>query len=374
MKKSSRMVGPVRVRPHVKNGTETGKWFVDVPASLTSNGRRRRKLFENQKTAMAAAKALRQRINPVTGVVAVKPDRSGLRIEDAIVQWAEVEQQRVLTLKKRATTLKTDLYKLKPVVAYFRERALASITERDLIGYQAQRLKNGKAPITVNAELNILNLVFSWAVRNKHLTTAPKCERVPEPPVKSIIPTPEEAVRILSALPLRYRPIVRFLAETGCRKGEAQNLTWDCVDEVNGVVYIESRKGWTPKTQSSERSIPLNPALLDEVRELPKLGAYVFPGSTPDKPMGDFRKPWKRAVAEAQIMRRGRQVHIPVKSLRKAHATWQAERGVAESVLQGLMGHAKGSRMTRKFYVQVTDEAKRAAVIQLPTEMNQTEK
>lgn len=374
METSSRMVGPVRVRPQNKNGTETGKWFVDVPASLTSNGRRKRKLFDNQKTAMAAAKALRQRIDPVTGVVTVKPDRSDLKIEGAIVQWAQAEQQRVLTLKKRATTLKTDLYKLKPVVAYFTERALASITERDLIGYQAYRLKNGKAPITVNAELNVLNLVFGWAVRNKHLIAAPKCERVPEPPVKSIVPTSEEVVRVLTALPPKYRPIVRFLAETGCRKGEAQNLTWDCVDEVNGVVYIETRNGWTPKTQSSERSIPLNEALLDELRGLPKLGAYVFPGATPDKPMGDFRKPWTRAVAEAKIIRRGKQVHIPIKSLRKAHATWQAERGIAESVLQGLMGHAKGSRMTRKFYVQVTDEAKRAAVIQLPTGMNQAQK
>lgn len=84
MKTSSRMVGPVRVRPQIKNGTETGKWFVDVPASLTSNGRRKRKLFDNQKTAMAAVKALRHRIDPVTGVVAVKPDRSSLKIEEAV--------------------------------------------------------------------------------------------------------------------------------------------------------------------------------------------------------------------------------------------------------------------------------------------------
>ena len=103
------------------------------------------------------------------------------------------------------------------------------------------------------------------------------------------------------------------------------------------------RRGHPHKTQSSERSIPLNEALLDEIRKLPKLGAFVFPGATSDKPMGDFRKPWKRAVAEAKIMRRGRQVHVPVKSLRKAHAAWQAERGVAESVLQGLMGLAKGN-------------------------------
>ena len=367
MKTSSRMVGPVRVRPQIINGTETGKWLVDVPASLTSNGRRKRKLFDNEKTAMVAAKSLRQCIDPVTGVVVVKPDRSGLKIDEAVVLWAEDEQQRVLTLKKKAATLKIELYKLKPVVCFFAGQPLASISSKDLVAYQAHRLASGKAPASINSELGALNAVFGWAVRNKHLSAAPACERVPEPPIRSIVPTPEEVVRILAALPLKYRPIVRFLAETGCRKGEAQNLTWDCVDEVNGLVYIESRDEWTPKTQSSERSIPLNEALLDEIRKLPKLGPYVFPGAAPDKPMGAFRRPWKKAVADAKIMRRGRPVHIPVKSLRKAHATWQAERGVAESVLQGLMGHAKGSRMTRKFYVQVTDEAKRAAVIQLPT-------
>ena len=73
------------------------------------------------------------------------------------------------------------------------------------------------------------------------------------------------------------------------------------------------------------------------------------------------------------MIRRGKQVHIPIKSLRKAHATWQAERGRAESVLQALMAHAKGSRMARKFYVQATDEAKRVAAIQLPTGMNQAQ-
>ncbi|MFQ5564409.1 MAG: tyrosine-type recombinase/integrase [Parvularculaceae bacterium] len=221
-------------------------------------------------------------------------------------------------------------------------------------------------PITVNGELNILNLVFNWAVKQRHLLTAPKCERVPQAPAKTIVPTPEEVVRIITHLPDYLKPLIRFLAETGCRKGEAINLTWECVDEEAGFVDIESREGWTPKTQQSERRIPLSDGLLEVIRNLPRKGAYVFPGDHPDKPIGEFRKTGVNAVAAAEIKRRGRPVHIQVKSLRKAHATWQAERGVAESVLQGLMGHAKGSRITRQFYVQVTDEAKRAAVIELP--------
>ena len=45
---------------------------------------------------------------------------------------------------------------------------------------------------------------------------------------------------------------------------------------------------------------------------------------------------------------------------------WQAERGAPESVLQDRLGHSNGSTVTRAYYVQTTDEARKAAVIALP--------
>ena len=362
----SRDIGPVKIRPQIIKGTQTGKWFVDVPASLTGDGKRKRKLFDNQRQATAAARALRERIDPITGLVRVRPPWSGVHLVTAITDWAKDEELRVLTLKKRAKTLETDLYRLKAVVAHFGDVDLASISADDLARYQAARLKDGRKPVTINGELNILRLVFNWAIKKGYVKEAPVCERVPVRPAQAIIPTPEEVVRIIDALPSYLKPLIRFLAETGCRKGEAIHLTWDCVDEIGGFAEIRSREGWTPKTQQSERRIPLSQGLLAELRSLPKSGIYVFAGEDPDQPLGEFRKTWARAVKTARILRGGKPVHLPVKSLRKAHATWQAERGVAESVLQGLMGHARGSRITRQFYVQVTDEAKRAAVIELP--------
>jgi len=362
----SRTVGPVRLRPQITKGAKTGKWFVDVPASLTGNGKRKRKLFDNYRQANEAAKALARLVDPITGTILSGSANSGLTLMEAVRDWAKDEELRVLTLKKRAKTLETDLYRMKAVLLHFGNVTLTSITEKDLTEYQAARLRLGRKPITVNGELKVLQLVFRWAVKNKYLSRSPTCERVPERPVQSIIPTPEEVVRIIEALPDYLQPLIQFLAETGCRKGEAINLTWDCVDEVSGFVEIRSREGWTPKTQASERRIPISDGLLGTLRTLPKAGQYVFPGDGPDQPIGEFRKTWRRAVMIAKLMRRGSQVYIPVKSLRKAHATWQAERGVTESVLQGLLGHARGSKITRQFYVQVTDEAKRAAVIQLP--------
>ena len=205
-----------------------------------------------------------------------------------------------------------------------------------------------------------------WAKKHGYVSEVPTVEQIPVPRREVVIPTPEEAVRIILALPRRLQPLVRFLAETGCRPGEAMNLTWDCVDEVNGSVEIRSRDGWTPKTQQSERCIPVNPSLLALLRELPKTGTYVFPGKAPGKPIDNFRKALNAGVRKADIRRRGKPVHITPKTFRKAHATWQAMSGVNESVLQGLLGHAPGSRVTKQIYVHATEEAKRQAVILLP--------
>ncbi len=363
----SRTIGSVRIRPQMTNGAETGKWFVDVPASLTSNGKRKRKLFDNQTQAAAVARELRKRIDPVTGLIKIKERyNSGLTLGEAVKLWAKDEQLRVDTLKKRAKTLETDIYRLRPTASYFDDRAIASISDADLAKYQAFRLKQGRKPVTINGELLILQMVFNWAVKKNFLKAAPKYEAIPVRPAEVIVPTPEEVVRIIDALPERLKPLIRFLAETGCRKGEAVNLTWDCVDEIGGYVEIKAREGWTPKTQQSERRIPIGQELLDTIRKLPKDGQYVFAGRTPDEPIGEFRKSWATAVKNAKIKRRGKLVHVPVKSLRKAHASWQAERGVTESVLQGLLGHARGSIVTRQFYVHASEEAKKAAVIELP--------
>lgn len=362
----SQAVGPFRVRPHIRNGAETGKWLVDVPASLTSTGKRKRKLFDNRNSALAAAEKLRQSIDEITGVVKVREKAVGLTFNEAADGWLLDEELRVQTLKKRAESLKINHYRLKAARALFGNEPVTLIDERRLMDYQAARLRQGLKPVSINADMQTIRQALKWAVKHGWLPKLPEVERVPTRPERVIVPTPEEVVRIIDRLPAYLKPLIHFLAETGCRRGEAINLTWDCIDEIGGYAEICAREGWTPKTQGSERRILLSDELLAVLRALPKEGPYVFPGDAPDKPIGLFRKTWKRAVREANIVRNGQQVHIQVKTLRKAHATWQAERGTPESVLQDRLGHSKGSTVTRAYYVQTTDEARKAAVISLP--------
>ena len=363
---TSTKVGRFRVRPHIRGGKLTGKWFLDIPATLTSHGQRKRKLFDTRKRAVDAAKELKRRIDPATGQLLMKTRQSGLLVREAVERWQMDEVLRVQTLKKRASTLQTEVHRLKSLVAFFGDDDLLSITERRLAEYQRWRLELGRSPDTINGELAAFALVTRCAHKHHYITDVPKVERIPVRRKKVVIPTPEEAVRIIEELPPRLRPLVRFLFETGCRKGEALNLTWECVDEVNGYVEIQSRDGWTPKTEQSERRIPLNRALLEMIRGLPKTGPYVFSGNHPKKPIRRFERALNTAVEKADIRRNGKRVHLTPQSFRKANATWQAMRGVNESVLQELLGHAAGSTVTKQYYIQATEEAKRAAVIELP--------
>ena len=267
---TSRKVGPLRVRPQIRDGNQTGKWFLDIPAPLTSSGRRKRKLFDSQRTALDVARQLKRRLDPVTGYVLPQTNQSNITFRQAAELWRQHQDLRVQTKKKRSSSLVVDNYRLKALNAFFGDTGLTSVTEQDLIDYQLERLEQGRKPPTINSEIGTLCHVMRWAKKEGYVRAIPTVEQIPVPRKEAVIPTPEEAARIILALPKRLQPLARFLAETGCRPGEAFNLTWDSVDEVNGFVEICATEGWTPKTQQSERRIPLNPSLLTMVRELPK--------------------------------------------------------------------------------------------------------
>jgi integrase len=277
-----------------------------------------------------------------------------------------MEELRVSARKKRKSTFRTDCVRLKALTAFLGDDDVASVTPRRLMEYRQERLRQNRMAHTVNGELRTCSLVLHWAQREGRITDVPKTEPVPVTRRRQVIPTPEEIARLLEALPERLRPMVRFMAETGCRKSEALQLTRDSVDEVNGFVEIRPREGWTPKTAQSERSIPLSAPLLETLRRLPKQSMYVFPGKKTGKPITNFRSALASAIEKADIRRNGRLVHLAAPPAQGVRHTWQAMRGVNESVLQDLLGHARGSRVTREHYVHATEEAKRAAVLALP--------
>lgn len=338
-------------------------------------GKRTRKFFAQRQQAEKYATDLNRRyLDGRWGRVReslVAPQTAQARsitLAAAIGQWLDFQKLRVQTNKKRQVSLDTDRMRLKGALSFFGDVALSSITEEKLTRFQAHRLNvERRKPATINSDLVALGKVLRWAHKLELLKRLPEVERIQDEACTLHVPTEAEVTRIIAALPERLQTLVWFLAETGCRTGEVFNLRWDCVDELTGIIQIKPQNGWTPKTRSSQRKVFVQGQLLESVQRLPKLGPYVFAGQDPNRPINNIKRAFASAVKAALIEREGKPLRVTPHTLRKAYATWLAiDRGVPQGVLQSLLGHTRGSRVTDQYYVIAQDEAKRLVAIGLP--------
>jgi integrase len=86
------------------------------------------------------------------------------------------------------------------------------------------------------------------------------------------IPTPDEVRAILGALEGRWRPLLIVAFFTGMRASELRGLAWDGVDLRRGIIRVHQRadrfkKIGKPKSEASDREIPLPPIAINTLRE-----------------------------------------------------------------------------------------------------------
>ena len=87
------------------------------------------------------------------------------------------------------------------------------------------------------------------------------------------IPTPGEVKRLIAAAkPGRQRALLLVAALCGLRASELRGLRWRDIDLKGGELHVRQRADrWgtigTPKTETSNREIPLAPEVLTELRE-----------------------------------------------------------------------------------------------------------
>lgn len=172
-----------------------------------------------------------------------------------------------------------------------------------------------------------------------------------------------------------YYPIMRFLAYTGMRSGEAAALTWGDISNdsasvtktttrIKGVVQVNR----TPKTKASIRNVPLSEdaqkVLTDQKKRLMKrLGgcalqddALVFP-----KSRGGLVDSTVLNTCILQIVRRINKDGIKIElfaphCFRHTFASLCVDSGVKPEKLQKILGHSKIST-TMDTYYHTNDEA-----------------
>ena len=141
--------------------------------------------------------------------------------------------------------------------------------------------------------------------------------------------------------------VIKFLALSGFRKGEALNLRRE--DFVPGALLVHLRDS---KTGPQARA--LGRAVADVLENhTVSMSDLVFEGARPGKPFIGLPKAFARACVAAEI--KGVTLH----TLRHSFASVAAELGYSEFVIAGLLGHRAGSVTAR--YSHLPDSALLAA-------------
>ena len=239
----------------------------------------------------------------------------------------------------------------KPRVAHLRryfglDRAV-DITTARIRAYMEARLEEGATPATVNRDLAALGRMFSLAVQAVRLNARPHIPRLPEGQPRQGFLEYSEYLAIRAHLPPTYQDVLDFGYHSGWRRGEIVTLGWKDVDRGAGVIRLR------PELSKNKdgRVLALSSLLRDliERRWQSRALGCLFVFHVNGRPVGDWRKSWKRACEAAGLP--GKLFH----DLRRTVVRNLVRAGVPERVAMSVTGHKTRSVFDRYNIVSESD-------------------
>ena len=226
-------------------------------------------------------------------------------------------------------------------------KRLGDVQRRDVQKLADDLLAEGRDPSTIRNALMPLRVIYRRAVEDGDVAVNP-CTHLRLPAVRGRrerIAAPEEAQRLLAALPERDRALWATALYAGLRRGELMALRWEDVDLAAGVIRVErsyddkGRVEIEPKSRAGRRTVPIVGALRDILVDR-KAGhdgdtGLVFGTSTekPFQPSNVWRRArtaWKRAELEP----------LGLHEARHTFASVLIAAGVNAKAITTYMGHA----------------------------------
>jgi integrase len=208
--------------------------------------------------------------------------------------------------------------------------------------YCNQRLAEGAHRNTIAKELITLRGALRMALRAGTYTrpldaVLPKWDAGYEPRTATL--SPDRVRALLSALPPHRADYVRFCVATGARHSEAASVRRG--DIATDHVHLQSTK--TRRKGVGDRDVPITP-----------LNAWLLEGIT--LPLRTWEAGSRTRDLAAACKRAG-VPRVTANDLRRTYATWLAEAGLDEKLLQRTLGHSPGSPTTRRVYAQMSAQS-----------------
>lgn len=274
----------------------------------------------------------------------IDPSAGRITFRDYMGTWQKTRVHR------ESTAAQVESHLRRHVLPVFGDRTLASVRPSDIQGWVRDCSAVLAGP-TVGVVFSYVSAIFRSAVEDRLIAESP-CQRIKLPRrVKPAVapPTVAEVLKMIDAVPKRFRALVEVAALTGLRPGEVFGLTAANVDLLGRKLTVVqqlltvsgSPKLAPPKTEASLRTVPLPPTVIRGLErhlgEFP-LGPWGLLFTTAqNQPIrrNRFSEVWNQAKEVAGV-RSSLRLH----DCRHFYASLLIHEGASVKVIQARMGHA----------------------------------
>lgn len=178
-------------------------------------------------------------------------------------------------------------YQIETLCLHFGKLKLTDISLASIEAYKTKRARDVK-PSSVNNELRILRTVLNWAKSMGYPCAIAAFKKLPIRGAPRVhVWSPDQIGALYdaaAAVAPELVPMLVFLANTGCRKGEAIACEWSWIDTSKAMVRIPSNDAWRPKN-GMPREVPISGALGRALERQRARGpcTWTFPNRSGDR-------------------------------------------------------------------------------------------
>lgn len=284
----------------------------------------------------------------------IKPTAESVRYEDLAADLLDhylISEKKSLIRKKNGHACVPGEPHLR---RFFTGWHAVDITTGAVRKFTRKRQREGASNGTIARELSMLRRMFSLAVKARKLPEAPYIEMPKVSNARTGFLEHGQFSYLYDQLPAHVKLVAAMGYYSGMRLGEIRWLRWEQVDLPNREVHLNS--GETKNDQG--RTIPLVnelfELLLEHKARCPN-SSFMFPSSRqPERPIGDFRKAWRRACIQAGLGRMEQQENGRLKyaglifhDLRRSAIRNLVRAGVPERVAMRISGHKTAAIFAR---------------------------
>jgi integrase len=256
---------------------------------------------------------------------------------------------------------------------FFGSKTIAQICDDDVLMYREKRatekiIKHGKeskkllSQTTINKELGTLRKFLRFARTKGYVDKVTKFEMKPETERNRVL-TAEEYTALLKHCPDWLRRVVAFGWETALSRSDLFRLTWNEIDQKEGIIELKAGRAKTGKPQAIPIYTPELKALISELqterRKVPNVDGLVLTieGQPIDKMKFEYH--FRAACKTAKIK------NFHFHDLRHCSITRWAAAGVPTAAAMLAAGHS--SVASHKRYQNLTKAHLKAAFKVFPS-------